>query len=323
MPVDEGPPPYELLAALVVSLRQELAQTRAELERARERAAELEARLRLNSRNSSRPPSSEGLAKPSPRSLRRTSGRRPGGQDGYGGQRLARAAPDREVRHKPRWCGRCGTGLAGRPVTGVERRQVFDLPLMTIEVTEHQLIERECACGHRAKAAAPEGAQAPVQYGPRIAAMIIYLYAGQFLSKHRTAQTLAGLFGTPGSSGTVAAVTARAAGKLGGSCEHARAQIAASSVAGFDETGFRADGRLHWVHCVRTGNYTLLTAGYILDDQPGRVEQHGHEALDMAGSVTSARAADRLHAMARLMPARPAHAGMAGVLERIKSLPAG
>jgi transposase len=88
-------------------------------------------------------------------------------------------------------------GLAGRPVTGVERRQVFDLPPMKVQVTEHQLIERECGCGHRTRGAAPEGADAPVQYGPRIAAVIIYLYIGQFLSGKRTSQELAELFGVP------------------------------------------------------------------------------------------------------------------------------
>jgi transposase len=125
-------------------------------------------------------------------------------------------------------------------------------------VTEHQLIGRECGCGHRTKGTAPAGAEAPVQYGPRIAAIIVYLYAGQFLSKDRTALALAELFGIPLSSATVAALTARAAGRLDGFAEHAREQIAASDVAGFDETGFRVAGRLAWVHCARTGKYTLL-----------------------------------------------------------------
>ena len=262
----EQEPPYEVLAALVASLRRELAdalavveETRAELSGARERIAELEARLRQNPRNSSKPPSSEGLGKSAPRSLRKKSGRKPGGQDGHKGTTLMQVAlPDREIRHEPGACRGCGADLAGRPVTGVERRQVFDLPPIRVEVTEHQLIERECGCGQRTRAAAPEGADAPACYGPRIAAIMIYLYFGQFLSKQRTAQALAELFGTPLSSGTVAALTARAAGRLGGFLERAREEIAASPVAGFDETGFRVESRLHWVHCARTGKYTLL-----------------------------------------------------------------
>ena len=134
MPADQGPPSAEVLAALVVSLRSELAQARAELERARERIAELEARLRQTPRNSSKPPSGEGWAsRAPPRSLRKKSGRKPGGQDGRKGQTLTQVArPDREVWHEPGGCGRCGAALAGRPVTGVERRQVFDLPPVTV-----------------------------------------------------------------------------------------------------------------------------------------------------------------------------------------------
>ena len=262
-----------MLAALVVSLRGELA-------RAQERIAELEDRLRQTSRNSSVPPSADGLAKPPPRSrsLRKKSGRKPGGQDGHRGQTLAQVAKaDREVRHEPGSCARCGAGLAGRPVTGIERRQVFDLPPVKVKVTEHQLIERECGCGHRTKGTAPQGAEAPVQYGPRIAAVIIYLYIGQFLSRKRTALALAELFGIPLSAATVAAITGRAAGKLDDFLERARGNIAASDVAGFDETGFRVAGRLHWVDCARTGEYTLLMA------HPRR----GRKAMEAMGILPS------------------------------------
>ena len=92
-----------------------------------------------------------------------------------------------------------------------------------------------------------------MQYGPRIAAIIIYLHIGQFLSKKRTAQALAELFGVPLSGGTVAAITGRTAGKLDGFLDRARKEIAASDVAGFDETGFRVEGTLAWVHYARNG----------------------------------------------------------------------
>ena len=129
---------------------------------------------------------------------------------------------------------------------------------MRAEVTEHQLIERECGCGHRTRGTAPRGAEAPVQYGPRTAAVIVYLHAGQFLSKDRTAVALSELFGVPCSSGTVAALTARAARRLDGFLAQVRQAITASGVAGFDETGFRVEGRLAWVHCARTAKYTLF-----------------------------------------------------------------
>jgi hypothetical protein len=141
----------------------------------------------------------------------------------------------------------------------VERRQVFDLPPMRVRVTEHQLIARRCACGATTCADAPGGVSAPVQYGPRITAIILYLYVGQFLSKQRTAQALAELFGTPVSEGTVAAMAERAADGLDGFLDQVKDRIAEAEVAGFDETGLRVAGALHWVHCARTGKYTLIT----------------------------------------------------------------
>ena len=266
MPGDDAGSGEEVLAGLVVSLRAELAGSQpalawaaGELARARERIAELEAGLRQTPRNSSRPPSSQGLGKPPPRrSLRKRSGRKPGGQDGHEGSTLAQVArPDRELRRAAACCGRCGAGLAGA-VTGVERRQVFDLPEVTVTAAGHQLTWRECGLRAPGQGRGAAGAEAPVQYGPRIAAIIVYLYIGQFLSRRRTAQALADISGISLSPGTVASITVRAAGRLGGFLERVREGIATAEVAGSGETGFRVDGRRHWVHCGRTGKYTLL-----------------------------------------------------------------
>src|SRR5574340_943170 len=108
-------------------------------------------------------------------------------------------------------------------------------------------------------AAAPQGVGAPVQYGPRITAIILYLYVGQFLSKQRTAQALAELFGIPLSPATVATMTERAASELGEFTAVVRDRIAEADVAGFDETGMRVEGKLAWVHCARTETGTLIT----------------------------------------------------------------
>lgn len=253
VPTDSRPS-YEELAAEVVALRALVEMLQAEV-------AELRRQLGLNSQNSSKPPSTDSpFVKPAPRSLRRKSGRKPGGQPGHRGSTLELVDdPDETRRHEPRSCAGCGGDLVGAPQVGVARRQVFDLPPIQVQVTEHQLVKRRCDCGVTTCGAAPAGVVAPASYGPQISAIAVYLYVGQFLSKARTAQALSELFSTPVSAGTVAAMTGRAAEGLDGFLEVVGRGIAAAPVAGFDETGFRVQGRLHWVHCARTDKYTLIT----------------------------------------------------------------
>jgi transposase len=166
-------PSYEELAALVAR--------QAELiERLRTEVAELKRQLGQNSQNSSKPPSSDSpFTKLAPKSLRRKSGRKPGGQPGHPGSTLALVEdPNERKRHEPGPCTGCGASLAEAPEVGMERRQVFDLPPLTVRVTEHQLIARRCECGATTCGTAPEGVTAPVQYGPRITGIIVYLYVG-------------------------------------------------------------------------------------------------------------------------------------------------
>jgi transposase len=247
---------------------------RAMVEALQAEVADLKRQLGQNSRNSSKPPSSDSpFVKPAPKSLRRKSGKKPGGQPGHPGSTLALVDdPHKRLRHEPGPCTGCGADLADAPEVGVERRQVFDLPPMTVRVTEHQLIARRCRCGTTTCGTAPKGVTAPVQYGPRITAIILYLYVGQFLSKKRTAAALAELFGTPVCEATVSAMTRRAADRLDDFLNQVADRIAEAEVAGFDETGLRVAGALHWVHCARTSKYTLITC------HPKR----GHEGIDDA-----------------------------------------
>jgi transposase len=254
-------PSYDELAALVVHQAAVIERLRAEVAELRAENAELKRRLGMDSTNSSKPPSSDSpFVKPAPKSLRRKSGRKPGGQPGHPGATLALVEdPHKRERHEPGPCIGCGASLDHAPEVGMERRQVFDLPPITVRVTEHQLIARRCGCGTTTCGQAPEGVTGPVQYGPRITAIILYLYVGQFLSKKRTAHALAELFGTPVSEGTIATMTRRAADRLGEFRTQIGDRIAEAAVAGFDETGLRVAGALHWVHCARTDKYTLIT----------------------------------------------------------------
>ena len=261
MQAGKGRPSYDELAALVAEQARVIDELRGRVAVLEAENAELKRRLGMNSTNSSKPPSSDSpFAKPAPKSLRRKSGRKPGGQPGHPGSTLALVDnPNERKRHEPGPCTGCGASLADAPEVGMERRQVFDLPPMTVRVVEHQLIARRCDCGTTTGAAPPEGVSAPVQYGPRLTAIVLYLYVRQFLSKKRTAAALAELFGTPVCEGTVAGMTRRCANGLAGFLTEVKERIAAAEVAGFDETGLRVAGKLHWVHCARTGKYTLIT----------------------------------------------------------------
>ena len=133
---------------------------------------DLEGRLSLNSANSSKPPSSDGLQKPAPCSLRVKTGRKPGGQPGHPGRTLKQVeTPDHTQVHclENCTCGRCGgVSLKDAPVVDYERRQVFDLPPMRLEVTEHRAEIKRCPIsGLNVRAAFPSSVEAPVQYGPQ------------------------------------------------------------------------------------------------------------------------------------------------------------
>jgi transposase len=178
------------------------------------------------------------------------------------------------VTHEPGRCAGCGGGLSGAEVTGTERRQVIDLPEdIKALVTGHRLVSRRCSSGTVSSAAAPAGASAPVQYGPRVCAAAAYLWHGQFRSRGRTCQALGELFGVPVSPGAVAGMVRRIAGRLGAPLEAIRKALVSADIAHFDETGFRTGGKLAWVHSASSGKFTLITVH----------GKRGREAMDAAG----------------------------------------
>jgi hypothetical protein len=263
------------IAALRTSHQAQLDALRAQVAVLAAEVADLRARLGQSPRNSSKPPSSEGLAKPSPRSLRKRSGRGPGRPKGQPGATLELADhPDEVFTCEPGRCAGCGNGLSGAPVTGTERRQVVDLPgEIRALVTEHRIISRRCWCGAVTAAMAPAGVSAPVQYGPRISAVAAYLWHGQFLSRGRTCEAISELFGVRVSPGTVAAMVRRIAGELGGSLDAIRKALITADVVHLDETGFRVGGKLAWVHSASSGKFALVTVH----------GKRGRQAMDAAG----------------------------------------
>ncbi len=255
------------LRAANVRLRELLAERDAEIAVLREQlaavqsqVADLAAQVKLNSRNSSKPPSSDGLAKPAPKSLRGKSGRKPGRPKGQPGATMQLTDhPDKVVRHRPKRCGGCGRSLRRGEVTATDRRQVIDVPPVKAEVTEHQVLTVKCRCGCETKAGAPEEAPAPVQYGPRVMGTGIYLWHGQFLSRDRACQALSEMFGCAPSPGALAAAARKTAGLLVPALQAITRHLIAAEVAHFDETGFRTAGKLAWVHSASQGKFALFT----------------------------------------------------------------
>jgi transposase len=267
-------PSYEQLAALVAAQERIIAQLQARIAEQDAEIAELKRQLAASSRNSSRPPSSDGLGKPAPTSLRGRSGRKPGGQPGREGRTLRQVSvPDEVVVHEPGACRGCGgTLIADDPPTGVIRRQVFDIPTITVRVVVHE--PGACrGCGALTTAAGSAGVTAPVQYGPHAAAIAIYLVLGQHLPVERTAALLAEVFGTPMSVGTVAAWTSRAAAGLAPFTAAARRALTEAEVVHADETGLRVAGRLHWLHVASSARFTGLFCH----------RKRGKQAIDAAG----------------------------------------
>lgn len=221
------------------------------------RVKELEDRLATNSRNSSKPPSSDGPARQT-RSLREPSGRKPGGQPGHPGHTLRMVDnPDHIVPHSPSQCTGCGRSLEGVEPIDHERRQVVDLPPVKLEVVEHRAEVKRCPdCGHCTKGEFPPEATQPVQYGPRIQALGVYLQEYQLLPYERTNELLEDVFGGAPSEGTLNAAVERCAAGLAGTEEIIKEGVRAASVAHFDETGFYVGGKRHWLHVASTESLT-------------------------------------------------------------------
>lgn len=246
---------------------------------------ELKGRLALDSTNSSKPPSSDGYKKASVRNLREKSARKPGGQPGHPGHTLEPVKnPDHKQIHTLHTCpcGQCGgVSLENEPVLDHECRQVFDLPPLRLEVTEHRAEIKRCPLsGLAVKAPFPSGVDAPVQYGPHYRGFWLYLFNQQLLPFDRLGQTCLDLFGHPLSLGTITQNNERAYEALAPVESAIIRGLHQAPAVNVDESGIRVAGSLHWLHVASTPLLTFY----------GVHDKRGTEAMDALGVLPDCRA---------------------------------
>ena len=244
----------QLLRETVETLTNRVEFLEAENRELKDEVNELRGKLAKNSQNSSKPPSSDGLKKPQPKSLRKPSGKKPGGQQGHSGARLEMVEqPDHVVSHTVEECQPCGCSLESVDAAGYRRRQVVDIPPIKLDVTEHRTEITCCpGCGCRNEAAFPAEVKTSVQYGSRIKSLLVYLNQYQLLPYERTCQLAEDLFAHTISQGTLSNWNAECYRNLESTEEQIRQAILASEVVHFDETGIRRQGKLHWLHVAGT-----------------------------------------------------------------------
>jgi len=223
-----------------------------------ERITQLEGRLAKNSKNSSKPPSSDGLRKPAPKSLRKSGQHPHGGQPGHSGSTLRQSAHvDETVNHFGQTrCSACQRDIFAQEVA--EIRQVFELPELSMRTVAHQQMRSRCTCGAVHLGAWPAGVNAPVQYGASVKAMAVHLNQHHLVPLARTAQLMQDLYGVSLSQASIQSFAQEAAQALHPTVAAIGQAVQGAGVVHADETGIRVKGQLHWLHCAVTTTLTWL-----------------------------------------------------------------
>lgn len=268
------------------------------------RVEELRRRLDKDSGTSSKPPSSDSPYKKRPRdrSLRGTSGRRPGRQPGAESSTLKQSPdPGETVLCGPAACGCCGHDLAGEPVLGTpQKRQVFEAaPPPPPSVTEYQVTAKQCpGCGEVSVGLAPAGVTGRAQYGPLVHASTALAVCANYLPAARAAKLVAALTGVSVSAGFAAGIRGKAAARLGPFMDRVRELLPAAPVLYADETPARVAGKLRYVHvactefltAMHTGDRTseAIDSGGILPGYAGTIVRDGYKGYEHLTSALHA-----------------------------------
>ncbi len=229
-------------------------------------------KLSKNSTNSGKPPSSDGYEKPAPKSRRKKSGKKPGGQVGHQGTRLEPVAdPDHIEIYTVDVCSKCGKALSNVEPQAHDCRQEFEIPPVKPEVTEHRGEIKLCPdCGWLNQATFPEHITQDTQYGPRVKATATYFNQAHFIPFDRLKSVFEDCYNLSISPGSFVNFNKYCSRNIENSLATIKQNIICGKVAGFDESGMRVNGKLHWLHVARDEKNTYYEIH----------ERRGQEAID-------------------------------------------
>ena len=262
----------------LILLRAENAELKLAIISLNELVSELLGKLNKNSKNSSKPPSSDVFLKKT-NSLRQLSGKHVGGQFGHKGNTLqAVVAPDKIIEHNIKSCSCCGIDISILGTLRYESRQVFDIPTLKLEVTEHRAVIKTCpGCSTENKASFPKEVSQPVQYGVNVNKAAVYLLNYQLLPLQRTSELFNDLFGHAISTSTLSTMNLKCFENLESFEKDITQKIKAALVVHFDETGYYVNNKRQWLHSASTKTLTLYMPH----------EKRGKEATDAMGILPS------------------------------------
>ena len=224
-------------------------------------------KVKKDSHNSSMPPSSDGYAKPAPKSLREKSGKKAGGQIGHKGSGMQIKMEPTEVRqYLPGQCSGCpNEGKCTYTCTGTH--YVYDIEVKT-KLIAHEVLATNCPLesSTRIEGVFPAEAVSPKQYGMKLQALVGSPLTVGYVSVERTKQFIEGL-GIHISTGTVQNMMDRCVQATAPGTEYIRGTIASFSELNCDETGVKVNGKLHWLHCVCTSRWSY----FVVHAKRGRV----------------------------------------------------
>ena len=188
--------------------------------------------------------------------MRQPSNKKPGGEVGHKGSTLKMV--DIIVKYNPEVCQGCDENLKDVEGETVIQRQVFHLPTLKLQVTEHQVQIKVCPkCDYENQVQFPQQVTQPTQYGLHLTSVLFYLNYYQSIPYHHLKQLIKDIFRANISQGTLANMIKRLYDVLEPIQIAIKENLLSSNFLHLDETGCYVNRKRHWLHFTSNKNIRI------------------------------------------------------------------